>query len=108
MKGERNELIKINLNDFVKVKLSQSGVKYYTDHIDNFTDKYLTDNVIEEYREEIIRQYKELLLSKLSVDDNYEAYLEIELYAFANIFGPKLFTGSDILADTNIEIRSVI
>lgn len=39
MRGERNELIKINLNDFVKVKLSQSGVKYYIDHINNFTDK---------------------------------------------------------------------
>lgn len=105
MGEERNELLEISLYDFVKVKLSQSGVKYYTDYIDNFADKYLTGNVIEEYRGEIIRQYKESLLSKLSVDDNYEAYLEIELYAFANILGPKLFIGSDILADTNIEIR---
>ena len=107
MREERNELLKINLNDFVKVKLSQSGVKYYIDHINNFTDKYLTDNVIEEYREEIIRQYKEYLFSKLSVDDNYEAYLEMQLYDFAHVFGPKLFAGSDILADANIEIRRI-
>ena len=105
MRGERNELIKINLNDFVKVKLSQSGVKYYIDNINNFTDKYLTDNVIKENREEIIRQYKKDLFSKLSINDNHEAYLEMQLYAFANIFGPKLFVGSDILADANIEIR---
>ena len=107
MREERNELLKINLNDFVKVKLSQSGVKYYIDHIDNFTDKYLTDNIIKENREEIIRQYKEDLFSKLSIDDNHEAYLEMQLYEFANVFGPKLFASSEILADANIEIRRV-
>ena len=107
MGNERNELLKINLNDFVKVKLSQSGVKSYIDHINNFIDKYLTDNVDKEYREEFIRQYKEYSLSRLSVDDNYEAYLEMQLHESANIFEPKLFTGSDILADANIEIRRI-
>ena len=95
----------VNLNDFVTVKLTEKGVKYYTE--------YIRKDIIDMDQKYPNMPYKFFVSSfnnmtnKLKIVDG-EFIIEMQLHEFANIFGPVLYNGSRMIKDMNIKIRSCL
>lgn len=76
-----SELVKINLNDKVKVKLTVAGIKAYIDHMNEPNERAKSGQPIKS---------KWLLPS---IDD--EGYTQFQLWEFINIFGEYFYIGNN-------------
>jgi len=84
------ELVKINLNDRIKVKLTVKGIKAYIDHMNEPNE-----------RAKIGRPIKTKWLLP-SIDD--EGYTQFQLWEFINIFGHYFYLGNNDVVIMPLEI----
>jgi hypothetical protein len=77
--------IKINLNDTIRFRIRPRGVKLYEDH---YTKYGLTPPPLKREGETIA-----------------DRMIEMQLWEFANIFGPGMMMGADPPVETTVEIR---
>ena len=80
------EMVRINLNDFVRFKLTARGREIFEHHLDDAL-KYLPD----------------VDRSKLEEATDFNGYKKMQLHRFMNIFGPYLMNGAPVPVE-NVEI----
>ena len=85
------EWIDFNINDYVKVKLTEKG-KYIYDH------RYDETNI-----ELLKREITPIVPIKLEYDE--EGYTEFQLWHLMEIYGKYLFNGCDIPFETTIKFK---
>lgn len=81
-----DNVIRINLNDFVRFKLTDRGREIFQHHLDDAL-KYLPD----------------VDRSKLEQATDFNGYKKMQLHRFMNIFGPYLMNGAPVPVE-NVEI----
>ena len=79
---------KININEFVRVKLTDHGKDIYEHHNDDLMKKVESD-----YVKEALKPIP------LSYDD--EGYTDFQLWNFMNIFGRHMFNGAEPVIEHN-------
>jgi len=85
---KKEDYLRFNLNDHVKVKLNDAGVKLWRQEYEKYlSEEFKKDNYFERY-------YKQ------RTDD--EGYTEFALWDFMNIFGPHFSMGFNQPTDVNI------
>ena len=72
---------KYNLNDYIKVKLTEEGRIIYKKHYAKYNCE----------------------APKLNIDD--EGYVRFQIHDFMNIFGERLFMGATLPCETNCKIQ---
>lgn len=78
--------INININDNIKVRLTEHGLRIHFDHY----HKYLGDK---------------FPISNCLPDRDEKGYTKYQLWEFANIFGEHLFNGADqVIKDNEVII----
>lgn len=87
--------VKVNINDFIKVKLTDHGKDIYEHHNDDLIKKVEGD-----YIKEALKPIP------LNYDD--KGYTDFQLWNFMNIFGKHMFNGAEpVIENNNIIILSV-
>lgn len=74
----------LNLNNMVKVKLTEIGVKKWLEQAD----------ILGQYNQNMCKELQICFLSK--IDD--EGYLETELWQLMHVFGPFIYHGMNLSA----------
>ena len=79
-----------NINDFIKVKLTEHGKNVYEHSNDETIRKAMVDGKIIRY----------LLPPELKYDEN--GYTRFQFWQFMNIFGKEIWNGSEAILESNL------
>lgn len=80
--------VKVNINDFIKVKLTDHGKDIYEHH---------NDHLIETVKNDCIKE----ILKPIPLSYNDEGYTYFQLWDFMNIFGKHMFNGAEPVIENN-------
>lgn len=83
---------KVNINEYVKVKLRESGINILRDHFEELNEMVLANGG------------KSLGVFQLNVDE--EGYTKMQMHEFMTTFAPHMHMGFDLPFDANIIVTN--